>query len=189
MPKTRSFLFFKEFIKNHKTVGSITPSGRSLTKKMLEPINFNEAKTIVEFGPGTGAITGQLIEKLAPGAQLFSIDTNPAFVQALSKKFPQSNVQFIEGQAQEITTILSKMGVNSVDAFVSSLPLSLIDDEKFHSISNQMRELLTAKGKYIQYQYSLQHLKKLKKQWIIDKISIAILNIPPGFIYVCRHAE
>ena len=49
--------FFKNFIKKPKQIGSITPSSNYLSKKMVEQIDFNNAETILELGPGTGCYT------------------------------------------------------------------------------------------------------------------------------------
>ena len=50
-------LFFKNFIKNPRQIGSITPSSNILSEKMVDQIDFNKAKYIVELGPGTGSYT------------------------------------------------------------------------------------------------------------------------------------
>ena len=43
-----------EFIKHPKHTGAIAPSSKILAKKMVDVIDFNKAKCIVELGPGTG---------------------------------------------------------------------------------------------------------------------------------------
>jgi phosphatidylethanolamine/phosphatidyl-N-methylethanolamine N-methyltransferase len=46
--------FIKQFWAEKKMVGSMTPSSRFLTQKMLKNIDFKKVKLIVELGPGTG---------------------------------------------------------------------------------------------------------------------------------------
>lgn len=46
--------FLHEFIKHPKHTGAIAPSSKILARKMVDVIDFNRAKCIVELGPGTG---------------------------------------------------------------------------------------------------------------------------------------
>ena len=46
---------------------------------MLEPINFSNAKCIVEFGPGTGSITKELLNKMPKDALLLVFEINKEF--------------------------------------------------------------------------------------------------------------
>jgi phospholipid N-methyltransferase len=48
MPNKKSFL--KQFWKEKKMVGAMAPSSRFLAKKMLENIDFSNAKVLVELG-------------------------------------------------------------------------------------------------------------------------------------------
>ena len=45
-------------------LGSIVPSSRFLIKQLLEPINFGRARVIVEYGPGSGVITAELLRRM-----------------------------------------------------------------------------------------------------------------------------
>ena len=55
--------FLNEFIKHPKHTGAIAPSSKILAKKMVDVIDFNRAKCIVELGPGTGAFTKEIIRE------------------------------------------------------------------------------------------------------------------------------
>ncbi len=50
----RLITFLHEFIKHPKHTGAVAPSSKILAKKMVDVIDFNKAKCIVELGPGTG---------------------------------------------------------------------------------------------------------------------------------------
>ena len=52
--------FLHEFIKHPKHTGAIAPSSKILAKKMVDVIDFNKAKCIVELGPGTGVLRKRL---------------------------------------------------------------------------------------------------------------------------------
>ena len=50
-------IFLYKFIKSPKSIGSITPSSTFLAQAMIKPINWNDARAIVELGAGTGIFT------------------------------------------------------------------------------------------------------------------------------------
>jgi len=182
-----STIFVREFIKNAKQIGSVAPSGKSLASKLLRDIDFESARLIVEFGPGTGAITRAIVERLHPECRLISIEANAQFMSKLNELYPAENVDFIEGYAQDIVKILKNQNIDTpVDAFISSLPLTLISAEHITEIMKGMLELLKPNGSYVQYQYSTQGMKAIKNHWHISSTSIALMNIPPSIVYRCE---
>ena len=79
----RSFL--REFFKANRMVGSVLPSSRFLSGKMLAPIDFSKSKVVVELGPGTGVFTKALLKAMPQDSQLLVIELNEAFAaQALA---------------------------------------------------------------------------------------------------------
>ena len=54
-------LFLRQFVQSPRTVGAVLPSSPALARAMLAPIDFASARTIVEFGPGTGAFTREIV--------------------------------------------------------------------------------------------------------------------------------
>ena len=79
----RSFL--REFFKANRMVGSVLPSSRFLSSKMLAPIDFSKSKVVVELGPGTGVFTKALLKAMPQDSQLLVIELNEAFAaQALA---------------------------------------------------------------------------------------------------------
>ena len=62
MSDKRSFL--RQFWKEKKMVGAMSPSSRFLAKKMLESVDFESARIIVDLGPGTGVLTRRLLDRV-----------------------------------------------------------------------------------------------------------------------------
>ena len=77
--------FISEVFKSTGTIGALSPSSSFLAKKMLEPIQFNNAKCFVEYGPGTGVFTHKLLEKMDSDAILLAFEINPVFIEELHK--------------------------------------------------------------------------------------------------------
>lgn len=168
--------FFQEAIKNIKTLGTVTPSSRFLSKKMLSKIDFTTANVIVEFGPGNGAITKFILENLSPKAVLICFEINENFYQQLiALKHPQLIV--IKASAERIKEELKKINIDKVD-----------------DISNEVLQnsyqVLEEEGTFIQYQYSLTYFKKLKKVYKASiSLEFELFNFPPAFIYRCKKVE
>jgi len=67
--------FLRGFLKHPVMVGSIIPSSRIVIEKMLAPVDWDNTKLFVEYGPGVGTFTRPILEKLARDATLLTIDT------------------------------------------------------------------------------------------------------------------
>ncbi|WP_245892101.1 class I SAM-dependent methyltransferase [Polaribacter glomeratus] len=176
----------KEALKNINTLGTITPSSRFLSKRMLREINFSKADVIVELGPGNGAITKYILENLSPNATLICFEINDNFYQQLQElQNPQLIV--LKASAEKIVGELEKLNIYKVNYIISSLPLTIIPDQVSNQILEKSFEVLEENGSFIQYQYSLSYFKKLKN---VFKESISLefepLNMPPAFIYRCK---
>src|SRR5579864_9820821 len=80
--RTRSgnvLLFARNFFRHPRMLGSIVPSSRFLIKQLLEPMDFGRARVIVEYGPGVGGITREVLQRMRPDGVLIAIEMNPDF--------------------------------------------------------------------------------------------------------------
>src|SRR5918997_1110096 len=75
--------FLREFLKHPVMVGSVIPSSRKLIDRMLAPVDWDNTKLFVEYGPGVGTFTRPILERLGPDATLITIDTNSDFTDFL----------------------------------------------------------------------------------------------------------
>jgi phosphatidylethanolamine/phosphatidyl-N-methylethanolamine N-methyltransferase len=178
--------FVKAFFKDAKMVGSMRPSSKSLTKKMLAGIDFEKAKTIVELGPGTGVITRKIIEKMAPDAQLFVFELHDEFYLNLNQSIDDKRVHIIHDSAEKIKEYLEKYNVHCTDAVVSSLPLANFPKSLRANVVEAAKDSLTDDGLMTQFQYSLQSKNYLKSKFKDVKINYTLWNFPPAFVYSCR---
>ena len=182
----RSFL--REFFKSNRMVGSMLPSSRFLSKKMLKPIQFNAAKVIIEIGPGTGVFTKELISKIAAPCQLVVIELNDAFFKDLQNKFDEPFLHLVHGSAKDITQILKDLKLPKADYILSSLPLSNFPAALRQTILEEIKQNLNANGKLIQFQYT-KGLRKLYGAHFKEvQIDYTALNFPPAFVYTCSNS-
>jgi phospholipid N-methyltransferase len=178
--------FLKEFFKEKKTVGAISPSSKHLGKKMLENIDFTTSKVVVELGPGTGVFTRMLTSKLDKDSKLIIFELHDAFYNNLSKEFLNDDrVIIINDSAENIGQYLKKHDMEEVDVVISSLPLTNFNKKLVMGILNQSHLYLKQSGLYIQFQYSLNAQKILKHVFKNVRITFTPRNIPPAFVYTC----
>lgn len=177
--------FFKEFLRERKTVGAISPSSVFLAKKMVAPIDFKFAMNIVEFGPGTGIFTKELLKNMRPDAKLFVFETQSGFCEMIRKEIKDERMILINDSAEKVGEYLHKHGVEKADYTVSSLPFTVLPSQIKNSILTQAAKHLSPKGLFIQFQYTLNAHKLLKSKFRNVKLDFTPMNIPPAFIYKC----
>jgi phospholipid N-methyltransferase len=153
--------FISEVLKTGGTIGALSPSSSFLAHKMLGPIHFETAKCIIEFGPGTGIFTHKLLEKMTQDCRLFVFEINPAFFEEL-KTINDKRIIVINDSAENCMTHLKHHHQENADYIVSSLPFAMIPAQVVDAILENAYHVLSEKGKFIQFQYSLNALSKLK---------------------------
>ena len=184
--------FLTQFRNAPRSVGAIVPSSRELAEAMITPIDFKTARVIVEFGPGTGVMTGALLKNLGPDTQYVGVEINETFCQTLTLRFPE--LHFFNRGAQDIKEILASLGLQSVDAIVCGLPWASLPIELQNRIMAAIMEVLKPGGIFVTFAY-LQGLvlpaagmlrRRLKAQFAAVKTTKIIWrNVPPAFAYVC----
>lgn len=184
MTEKRSFI--RNFWKDKKMVGSMTPSSRFLAKKMLEPIDFKQAKVLVELGPGTGVFTRKIVSHMHEDAILLVFELNDAFMAMLHKEFKDPRVILIHDSAEKIGYYLEKHGLAKADAIISSLPLANFPESLKNNILKESHRVLEDKASYVQFQYSLNAKNEIKRYFKNVHISFTPANFPPAFVYACK---
>lgn len=174
-------VFFFEFLKDWRKIGAFAPSSRFLANKMLGSINFDTARLIVEFGPGTGSFTKALLSKLHPHAKLFVFETNKKFCQALNK-LGDKRLHVINDSADHLRKYLPD---HKADYIVSGLPLAIFEPELKHKIIKAVTHSLADEGKFVQFQYLPESYGLLKSAFGKVKLKFTLLNTPPALVYVC----
>ena len=184
LPKKRTFL--NQFLNDTKMIGSVRPSSRFLAKKMLQNINFDQDKILVELGPGTGVFTFEIIDKMHRDAKLLVFELNKTFIRNLKKQIKDDRVILINDSAEKINYYLNFYNLEKADIIISSLPLSNFDIDLKKNIVENSNEALKDTGLFIQFQYSLSSKEFFKSIFRQISISFTFLNLPPAFIYSCK---
>lgn len=179
--------FIKEFFKEKKQVGAISPSSKFLMRKMIKPIDFDRAKVIVELGPGNGVFTKGLLNKMSSDCRLFSFELNETFYSHIKSDINDHRLTLLNESAEKIKDVLKENGIEKADYIVSSLPLAVIPSSIKNQILDNAKDSLSENGKYIQFQYTLNAKKLLEERFENVKIEFTAANIPPAFVYQCSN--
>jgi len=191
-------LFFQESMRSLGPTASMFPSSRYLANALTRPIDFRRARTVVELGPGTGAVTNEILKRLRPDATLFAIDINPAFIDHLRATCRDPRLVPLSGSATDLLALLERHDVQSADAVISSLGLTGMEHRARMFIMRQISACLVSHGTMTQYQYAAHfEIPKLRLcafdeerflRRFFGNVSVGrvLLNLPPALVFTCR---
>jgi len=180
--------FLKQYIIKPRTVGAIFPSSKYLAKRIIENIDFDYSSYIVEYGPGTGVFTDEIIKRRKSDTTILLFESNKEFFNLLKVKYKdEPNFYIINDSAEYIEKYLIRYDIPRVDYIVSGLPFASLPYNVSSNILKQAQKHLKEDGKFITFQYTL-----LKKDFIgqyFNELSLTweVRNVPPAFVFCCRH--
>src|SRR5882762_4269548 len=149
-----ALLFARNFFRHPRMLGSIVPSSRFLIKQLLQPIDWAQARVIVEYGPGVGGITAEILRRMRPDASLIAIETNPDFVKYLRGAFTDERLRVVEGSAVSVDEILRRFGYTRAHYIISGIPFSTIPAPLRERILRKTCDVLEPGGAFLVYQFS-----------------------------------
>jgi phosphatidylethanolamine/phosphatidyl-N-methylethanolamine N-methyltransferase len=123
---SRGLYFFRRFLRNPREVRALLPSTRHLGEAMVRGLMLQPGDVVVEYGPGTGALT-QAIAAWAsrvPKVRYLGIERERGFCEILRQRFPQ--FEFANAQVEDVQQLLAERGMQAPRAILSGLPLILL---------------------------------------------------------------
>ena len=184
-----ALLFFKNFLTNPTAIGSVIPSSPHLVNDLLAGVDFETARVIVEYGPGTGVFTDEIVKRLHPDAKFLSIELMEEFYSVLKARYDDPRVIIVHGSAADVNKHLAAHGLGPAQAVVSGLPFTSLPDDLRHAIISETCKALAPGGRFLLYQYSKFLLGHLKKYFDGIQIRWTFLNFPPAFSYYCERPK
>ena len=152
------WLFLGEFRRNFRTTGAVLPSGRRLSKALAHFVQNAEngaPRRILEVGPGTGAVTRQIIAALKPKDRLDLVELNESFVDCLRDRF-QSDPEFqpAAARSQVLHCSIEELPADTTyDVIVSGLPLNNFAADDVRNILDMLVRLLRPGGTLSFFEY------------------------------------
>ena len=177
--------FLTNVVLDFKTVGAMLPSSRYLGEKIAKMVAevAADGDTICELGPGTGAITKEILRSLENHEISFvAIERNERFVEILQSKFPSHRI--IHGNAKYLFSHIEESPGRVI--IVSSLPFFSMDNDESEQIIDACLDVLNATGGFmLQYTYRRRNPIGLRS---VDSNLVCTIyrNIPPAMIWRYR---
>ena len=179
------FLFARNFFKHPRMLGSIIPSSRFLIHDLMRQVDWNTAKVLVEYGPGVGNITTEVLRRMRPDARMVVFETNDDFVGFLRDAIPDPRLTVVHGSAADVGRVLGELGLGPADCVISGIPFSTMPPEVGEAIVRATRETLRPGGCFLVYQFSREVLRFLRREFQEIREAFEPLNILPARLYYC----
>jgi phospholipid N-methyltransferase len=181
-----TLLFARNFLRHPRMLGSIVPSSRFLIRQLLEPVNWGRARVIVEYGPGVGGITLEVLRQMRVDATLVAIEMNPDFVRHLNDTISDPRLHVVAGSAAEVDLILRRLGLSRADYIISGIPFSTIPAAEREKILRKTVAVLEPGGAFLLYQFSTRIMEELRRVFGYVERQFQPLNLLPAHLFICQ---
>lgn len=185
-------MFMREFLRNPTGVAAVAPSSSALARQMVAPVPERGEPVVVELGPGTGAFTAAIQDRLGGRGKHIALELHPAMADLLAARFPA--VEVANADAMALPDVLSAHGVQAADVVVSGLPWAAYNATD-KSLVTVIAEAMRPGGTYTQFAYGWTRwatpAKRLLRQFRADFEEVVISrtvwrNLPPAMAYLAR---
>jgi len=171
-----------KFLRQGKSVASLTPSSRWLAKALCRYVDAAVPQTIVELGAGMGPVTEMALRRMHPRSTLLSIEMDPELHAMATARCPGADVQL--GSAADLDRFLDDRGITSVDCLISCLPVPSMPKQVNRGIFDCWRR--RCGGVFTQLT-QIPWLYRRMYQRVFDRVDfdLVLLNFLPGGVYHC----
>ena len=160
--------FFRQVRENYDTIGAIAPSSRFFARTQVKPLAKLKARTdrpvrVLEVGPGTGAVTRQIVRLLDPGDTFDLVEINPVFVNLLEGLFindPEFS-RLCDASTVHAIPLQEFTAENPYDIIVSGLPMNNFSPELVEELFEVYFRLLHPEGSLSYYEY--MYVRQMRK--------------------------
>ena len=185
--------FLAAFLRRPGTMGAVVPSSARLSAVLASIVPTAGRPVVVELGPGTGAVSAVIDERLPPGARHLAVELDESMVEFLGRTRP--GMEVIHGDARDLGKLLAERGVMHVDAVVCGLPWSLFDEQTEDRVLTEVGEAIAPNGAFTTFAYlpglalpAAHRFRRALRARFEEVVVTAPVwrNMPPAFVYVCR---
>lgn len=186
-------LLFSRFLRSPRTVGALTASSRALAVAMVEGLDLERPGHIVELGPGTGAFTATIAERLGNETRFLAVDIDPAFVSQIRKRWPA--IECICASAERLDELVTAREMFPVDHIVSGLPFVSLPPTMTRRILEVVVAVLRPGGTFTTFQYlhgyglpqAASFRRGMTERMGVEPITrLVVRNVPPAIVLTWR---
>ena len=188
-------LTYLKHLRKDRQIASVTPTSARCVQRICRPIDFENAKVIVEYGPATGVFTKYLLSKMNPDARLIALDTNEGFLEILGSQIGDPRLDAVHANAADVLKVAEDRGVSTVDYFISGIPFRFIPSDTRIGIVRDTNTLLSKSGRFLVYQFFPQPRRSdsirglLAELMDLRRAHLEFFNVPPLWVYEAAKKE
>jgi phosphatidylethanolamine/phosphatidyl-N-methylethanolamine N-methyltransferase len=185
--------FLAAALRRPTTMGAVVPSSPRLAGVLASVVPRDGCPVVVELGPGTGAVSAVIAERLPVGARHLAVEVDPDMVAYLRRTRP--DLEVVPGNAATLSSLLAERGITRVDAVVCGLPWALFDDPTQAAILDGISRVIGTAGAFTTFAYlhgmTLSAARRFREtlRATFEEVLVSSTvwrNMPPAFVYVCR---
>jgi len=184
--KDDTLLFARNFLRHPVSLGSIIPSSRFVTERLLKQVDFRRARVIVEYGPGIGNISSAILKRMHRDAGLVLIEVNPDFVEHLRRVFAaDARVRVVQESADRVEEVVRSLGFEAADYVISGIPYSTMPERLRRSILAASIRVLRKDGRLLVYQFTRAIFPYLTSLFSSVDEEFEPRNVLPARLFFC----
>jgi phospholipid N-methyltransferase len=183
--RTQALRFALNFFRHPYMLGSLVPSSRFLVDDVMARVDWQKAKVVVEYGPGVGTITQEVLKRMGPDATLIAIELNPNFFRVLEEEIHDPRFRLVHGSALNVRQVLRELNLPNADYIISGIPFSTMRASLRRDIAQEARQALQPEGALVVYQFTRVALPYLESNFTSVRRAFQLWNILPAHIYYC----
>jgi phospholipid N-methyltransferase len=185
--------FLASFARKPGVIGAFAPSSAQLAVAMLRGCELETAKTVVEFGPGTGAFTKHILARVGRETLFLALELDEGHARRLGKRF--SGVAVYNDSADKLPEYLARHRRAQTDYVISGLPWANMPPDAQERILGAVVGALSPSGSFTTFAYvhalwmptARRFRRRLEERFGSLEVSrIVWRNLPPAFVYRCR---
>ncbi len=181
-------LFARNFLKYPNMVGWMLPSSSFVVDEVLKQVDWEKARVIVEYGPGVGTFTEEVLARMHPEAKLIAFEINPNFFRFLNGSIHDPRLQLVQESAADVDAVLARLGYTHADYVISGIPFKTLPHALRDTIVRKTHSVLRPRGSFLVYQLSSAVLPYLEQVFGTVSKDVELLNFVPARLFYCARS-
>lgn len=186
-------LFIGQFLRSPATIGAVAPSSRRLAAAVCAPIPERGEPIVVELGPGTGAFTAEIQQRLGGRGHHLAVELNEQLAHLLAERYPAVDVAHAD--ATRLGELLGERGLRMADVVVSGLPWAAFPDDVQRELLGAVTGAMSPGAAFTTFSYihaiplsSARRFRALLAERFEEVVPGRTVwrNTPPAFVFHAR---
>lgn len=187
---SKTLLFLGEFLRSPFQIGALHESPPRVAKAMTAELGIPKAQAIVEFGPGTGPLTREIIGNMPRGCKFFAVEKNPRLAKVFRQKLPQ--VKLYEDTVENIRELCAREQMPKLDVVVSTIPWILLPNDLLDRVFSATVSCMRPGARFSMITYRSEKMKMVQRMLSVVSKHFTTMEAPVrvrsrfSFCYVYR---